>query len=108
MKLNEYQEFTARTERADLTEKELILNYALGVSGESGEIADMVKKHFFQGHELDAVGVIKEIGDVMYYAARLAAVFDFKLEDVAAANIKKLKRRYPAGFSEEASINRSE
>ncbi|GHO85363.1 MazG nucleotide pyrophosphohydrolase domain-containing protein [Dictyobacter formicarum] len=39
----------------------------LGLTGESGEIADSVKKALFQGHDIDAVHIAKELGDVLWY-----------------------------------------
>ena len=56
MEIKEYQEKAMRTKNNDLVNNLSLsdlqlLDGALGLSGESGEIADMVKKHFFQGHD---------------------------------------------------------
>lgn len=48
---NDYQVAALRT--ANKGSKDLILNGVLGLCGETGEVADIVKKHLFQGHELD-------------------------------------------------------
>lgn len=79
-----------------------------GLTGEAGEVADLIKKHFGHGHVLDHDKLKKELGDVMWYLSQLAEQFDLNMEDIAEANITKLKARYPNGFSEEASINRKE
>lgn len=79
-----------------------------GLTGESGEVADLIKKHFGHGHELDRDKLKKELGDVLWYLARLSAEFGILLSDVADSNIAKLRARYPNGFSEEASKNRKE
>lgn len=79
-----------------------------GLTGEAGEVADLIKKHFGHGHELDLIKVNKELGDVLWYLSQLAEQFGLSLDDVAQANIDKLKKRYPDGFSEEASKNRRE
>ena len=102
---NEYQELSART--ANPHDNELA-NYGLGIAGEAGEVADLVKKSLFHGHKVDQENIKKELGDVLWYMTQLARLVGITLEDVAAANIAKLKERYPDGFSVEASINRKE
>ena len=92
----------ARIEEADL------VNGAMGLCGESGEVADLLKKHIFHGEDLDLDNLKKELGDVCWYIAQICNAAGLKLEDVMRGNIEKLKRRYPDGFSEEASKNRKE
>lgn len=106
MKINEYQELALRT--ANKTGDALIVNGALGLCGESGEVADHIKKTFFQGHILDKAKIVEELGDVAWYIAVMAHAIDVDLETVLTNNIEKLKRRYPDGFSEERSVNRTE
>lgn len=91
-----------RIEEADL------VNGAIGLCGESGEVADLLKKHFFHGEELDLDKLKKELGDVCWYIAMICSAAGLKLEDVMKGNIEKLKCRYPDGFFEEASTNRTE
>ena len=50
MTINEYQTAAMRTSNKTITQDEHILNGALGLTGESGEVADIVKKHLMQGH----------------------------------------------------------
>lgn len=85
-----------------------LLNGALGLTGEAGEVADSIKKFIFHGHDMDRDGLIKELGDVCWYLALLCHAIDVPLEEVMTRNIEKLKKRYPEGFSESASINRKE
>ena len=103
MKMNEYQELSART--ANKHEEEL-LNYGLGLAGEAGEVADLIKKHRFHGHDLPKEEIRKELGDVLWYLSQLARLSELDLGEVAIFNIEKLKRRYPEGFSEKDSRNR--
>ena len=40
---------------------------ALGLAGESGEVADTIKKVLYQGHHLDILHIVEELGDVLWY-----------------------------------------
>ena len=53
MTINEYQQMALRTESPTTNETDRILQGAMGLCGESGEYIDILKKHMFQGHELD-------------------------------------------------------
>ena len=103
MTLHEYQELAMRTHVAGPTN---LPAYTLGLAGESGEVADLVKKFLGHGHGLDLTKVSKELGDVLWYVAGLANVLGLSLSDIAEQNIAKLQARYPEGFTEEASKNR--
>lgn len=81
---------------------------AMGLSEESGEVEGLIKKFIFHGHALDIDKVKKELGDVCWYIAMICHALGLDLEDVMQANIDKLKKRYPNGFSEQDSINREE
>ena len=109
MTINEYQTAALRTAQTDkLTARELLLNSALGLCGESGEVADLVKKHRFQGHDLDFDHVAKELGDIAWYLAVGAYAIGLDLESIFRMNIDKLKARYPDGFSTDRSLHRAE
>ncbi len=102
--LNEYQEAAARTADGDTTRRQLY--GALGVAGEAGEVADLIKKQHFHGHDPDPMAVAKELGDVLWYVSVLAGAYGFTLEEIAAINIEKLRARYPDGFDEARSRSR--
>lgn len=106
MHANDYQKLALRTANPELTKKELLTNGALGLAGEGGEVADAVKKHLFQGHELDRKHIAKELGDICWYIAIAAHSIDYDLDDILQMNVDKLSARYPAGFDVERSINR--
>jgi NTP pyrophosphatase (non-canonical NTP hydrolase) len=78
----------------------------LGIAGEAGEVADLIKKEVGHGHDAKAEKVFEELGDVLWYVARLADLYGFSLSDIATYNVDKLKVRYPEGFSTERSVNR--
>ena len=109
MTINEYQAAALRTAQTDkLSAGDLLLNSALGLCGESGEVADLVKKHLFQGHDLDLDHVAKELGDISWYLAVGAYAIGLDLESIFRMNKEKLKARYPDGFSADRSLHRAE
>lgn len=108
MTLNDYQIAAKRTSRRDITQSEHLLNGILGLSGEAGECADLVKKRIFQdGREIGAK-LLDELGDVLWYVAETASAMGWRLDDVAEHNRQKLLVRYPEGFSAERSLHRKE
>lgn len=86
----------------------MLLNGALGLGGESGEVEDIVKKSIFQGHQIDREHVAKELGDVAWYLAVAAAGIDYDLDTIFQMNVDKLWARYPNGFDAEHSLHRKE
>ena len=107
MRANDYQKAALRT-ASTLEPKDLVLNGALGLAGESGEVADHIKKHLFQGHELDKENLAKELGDICWYIAIMAEGLGYNLETIMQINIDKLRKRYPQGFEKERSLYREE
>lgn len=102
----EYQELALRTARKDLDSTQQLLNGALGLAGESGEVVDEIKRHLFQGHWLDKCHLQRELGDICWYLAIAASALDTDLDTIFQMNIDKLKARYPDGFEADRSINR--
>ena len=99
----------ALLESGAMTEHELLLlNGALGMGGESGEVLDLIKKNIFHGHELDIEEVAEEIGDVAWYVAVASHAIGYTLGDIFQMNVDKLMKRYPDGFDKARSINREE
>ncbi len=87
----------------------MLTSAALGLSGESGEIADHVKKIVYHGHPLDDATrdkIAKEIGDILWYCAIGARGIGIDLSEIARMNVAKLRKRYPEGFTTERSVNR--
>lgn len=104
---NEYQKLAMRTASIDSMENPH-LNAVLGLNGEAGEIADMYKKAIFQGHEIDSIAILKELGDIMWYVALMCEAEGVTIEEIMEMNIEKLRKRYPDGFEVERSVNRNE
>ncbi|MFL1664718.1 nucleoside triphosphate pyrophosphohydrolase family protein [Bacillus cereus] len=112
--LDQYQEAALRTWNTNQDFGGRVLNAALGISGEAGEVADIVKKAIFHGHGFDPAHcpgeeegnthkIALELGDILYYISIMSHEMGYTLEDIAQMNIAKLTKRYPDGFSREAS-----
>lgn len=181
-----YQEASRRTRRKVANKGAGMMNALFGIMGETGEIADLVKKLYFHEHKPETIypKLAEEAGDLLWYVAWLSDLFGFSLaelveatgprrsvygqeaiiyialrlnsnedrlvqwieesadgstplqfterkierglismlsllwwladeidttlEDIAAANIEKLHKRYPSGFDPHRSINRGQ
>ena len=58
------------------------LHAAMGLSTESGELLDAIKKHVYYGAQLDTTNLFEELGDIFWYMAILADELDFDFEKV--------------------------
>lgn len=107
MNATDYQKAALRT--ANIEQHGVIstlINCALGLSGESGEFADHMKKYCFQGHTMDHDYLKKELGDILWYVAVACECLETDLSTIMQDNVDKLKKRYPNGFDSERSVNR--
>lgn len=87
----------------------MMLNAALGLASEAGEVCEIYKKYFCQGHPMDEATLVhlkKETGDVFWYLALQCYSQGWDPVDILQMNIDKLAARYPNGFDTERSINR--
>ncbi len=109
MTFDDYQHKALKTARSKDAKDEFV-HLVLGLVGESGEIAEKVKK-LVRDHEtdlskLDVDDMKKELGDVLWYAAVLANYLDISFDDVAQANIDKLASRQRRGVLGGSGDNR--
>ena len=78
--------------------KDMSVEYgACALCGEAGELANKVKKAWRGDGQLNREAVISELGDVLWYAAYIAAALDTSLESVAAYNLAKIRARFATG-----------
>lgn len=85
-----------------------LLNGVLGLTGEAGEVSDLIKKGIFHEKGIDLEHLKKELGDCAWYLAMICDACGFTLDDVMQTNIDKLKERYPEGFDTYRANNRAE
>ena len=100
---NEYQELAMRTfdgkARKRLNAQQLseidipaLINGVLGLTGEAGEVSDLVKKGIFHEKGIDMDHIKKEVGDVCWYIALICKACCFDLDSVLEANVEKTQK----------------
>ena len=94
-----FQREARRSLRDDLPYEATCSNMCMGLAGEIGEVIDIMKKHIYQGKELDITDVIEEVGDVLWYIANFCNVNNITMDECMESNIKKLRKRFPNGFT---------
>lgn len=109
MDLSKYQELAMRTDSNSYRDGlDRLLNGVMGLNGEAGEAIDVLKKYLYQGHPEYRQALIEELGDILWYVALCADCLDISLDEIAKRNVEKLMKRYPKGFTAEASIERKD
>jgi len=102
----DYQKAAARTLKPNRPYEDNLADYALGLS-EAGELQNKLKKYLYHAHPMNKAEIKEEMGDVLWYLAAIATTLDIDLSDVATENIEKLKKRYPNGYSDKYSKERT-
>ena len=91
---------------------ERLLTAAVGMSAESGEFTEIVKKMIFQGKPVNEENLFhlkRELGDIMWYVAQACMALDTDFNEIIEMNVDKLKSRYPGGeFDVHYSENRKD
>lgn len=110
MTFDEYQK-QARTTNSMPNDSPVAPYYfGLGLTGESGEVAEKLKKvlrnHDGDFSKLDLDDFKKELGDVLWYLAMLAQYFSLSFDDVAQANLVKLADRKTRAVIKSTGDNR--
>lgn len=97
MNFNEYQEKSRKTAIYPNAGANIIYPL-LGLSGETGEISEKLKKVIRDENccitPEKREELKKELGDVLWYIAQLASELGLNLDDIAQANIDKLYSRF--------------
>lgn len=109
--MNDYQRATRETAIYPDAMKggERAITYlALGLAGEAGEVANKIKKYLRDGTPYDELVdvVFPELGDVLWYLARLADELAVAMSEVSAHNLIKLSARQAAGTIQGSGDNR--
>ena len=98
--LKDYQKLCALTAKKFENAEKEIHTWGLGIAGEAGDLAGCIKKTY--SHDNDQrEGIRENIGDTLWYAAMICNFYDWDMQEVLEENVKKLKKRYPKGFTTE-------
>ena len=96
MELTDYQRAAVRTDQRPGSDLEAVTISLLGLAGEAGSVATEYKKQLRDGpaHRGAKIRIREELGDVLWYVADLCEKFGLDLDDVAVANLDKVKDRW--------------
>ena len=101
MTFDDYQKQALTTVLSTGDDFKDLLHWVLGINGESGEVAEKLKKIIRDKNgvidETDKAELGKEIGDVLWYLAVFANDLGFSLDEIAGQNLAKLKSRKERG-----------
>ncbi len=86
--------------------RERLVENTLGLVGEAGEVSEKVKKLFRDKNSFSDEDVLKELGDVLFYATALANIFGGNLKTIMEMNMKKLDDREQRGVLSGSGDNR--
>jgi NTP pyrophosphatase (non-canonical NTP hydrolase) len=113
---NDYQDLAMRTE-ADQVKilRRLqrmgpaamrLLDGVVGLCNDAGEVCTQVKRHVEYGEPLDRLAVLEDCGDVLWRICQVLKGAGWTLEEAMEANLRKLRARYPDGFTDDRAANR--
>ena len=89
-----------------------LLTAALGLTAESGEFTEIVKKMILQGKPYNEDNIFhmkRELGDICWYLAQACMALDTTFDEIIEMNVEKLESRYPGGsFDVHKSENRKD
>ncbi len=110
MNMDDYQKKALTTALSSGDDFKDLLHWVLGINGESGEIAEKVKKIIRDKDsrisEADKQELAKEIGDVLWHLAVLANQLGFSFDEIAQQNLDKLQSRKKRGVLQGSGDNR--
>ena len=111
----DYAALLARTNSLELEHDcnvSQLITAAFGLTAESGEFTEVVKKIILQGKPYNEENVFhmkRELGDICWYLAQAFMALDTDFNEILEMNVEKLSARYPEGaFDVYQSENRKE
>lgn len=106
-----YQRQVLRTESTpDVfggTETNRLAHGILGMTGELGELAELLKKHRVYGRPMERQRILDECGDILWYLVLALDSHGFSLSQAIEGNAAKLQARYAGTFTQEKANNRN-
>lgn len=94
--------------KADKENINMQLHAAVGIIGEAGELIDNVKKTWVYNKPQDLENIKEEMGDILFYFTAMCSLHGFTIEQLEEANMAKLNKRYPTGYTDAAAQARAD
>ena len=106
--IQEYEEAAMRTAKDMGSMNMNLIHAAMGLSSDSGEFVDAIKKHVIYNKELDYTNAIEELGDVLWFVSLAAKSLGTTMGFIMTHNIEKLAKRYPDKYTDQAAQVRAD
>ncbi len=109
MDFQEYQKEAAGTFKPGETiaeDRARLVNWALGIAGEGGELCNMIKHVVFHKEQANRAEIAKELGDILWYVAAMCTSLGIDMATCGELNLAKLRHRHGGAFSFEGSAKR--
>ena len=108
----DYSEFVKSRFKIDLNpitpDMSALAHASIGIATESGELLDALKKHWVYEQSFDVENAVEEIGDLLFYIEAACQTLGVTMQACKDANVDKLKKRYPDGYTNEAAKERAD
>lgn len=106
MEFSAYQRAARETSQLRLGGPQGAIAPMLGLASETGSILNIYKKYLRDGIDLAANREFlrEELGDLLWYAAAVATTCGLELEDIAEANLRRTRDRYPRQHAQAACL----
>ena len=95
MQFDDYQAAAVATANADVDTIYLATKLII----EASEATQVIIKRYYHGAPLDLLTLSEELGDTLWYIAALAHAYNIGLDDLAQANLAKLRRRHGTAYN---------
>jgi NTP pyrophosphatase (non-canonical NTP hydrolase) len=95
MNFEEYRTAALRTTNPSLDERDRLLDAAAGLAEEAGEVLGLVRKRTFQRRDVTREQLVEELGDTLWCLTVTADALGISLDELATANVAKLRARHP-------------
>jgi NTP pyrophosphatase (non-canonical NTP hydrolase) len=106
-KIQEYRQFVYRRECTKEKELKIRLDHSAdGLTSESGELKDLMKKIKFYEIQIPKINFLDEMADVLHYLVMGMNALEVTFEDLMRLNMTKLRTRSPNGFTAESATNK--
>ena len=106
--IEQFQRFVAEKTMRELTTAEAQQMSLMGLSGEVGELTEIMKKVYFYKKPLDRDHMIEELGDILHYFFMFLNTSNVTLDEVIESNTKKISARYHTNVSRAEAIARAD